>query len=165
MTKKGSSRGGLSGSAARVAEDPIGQRLQEISILTRQIERKLGEVLEVNATDLAAMEQLITHGPLTPGVLATQLGVTTAASTQITDRLERAGHVSRERHDADRRKVLVVPAVASVQRALAEMTPAFNDLEALFGQLSATERKVIERFLGQLVELYRAAVRPARSEE
>src|SRR5690242_14146939 len=99
MTKKGSSRGGLSGSAARVAEDPIGQRLQEISILTRQIERKLGEVLEVNATDLAAMEQLMTHGPLTPGVLATQLGVTTAASTQITDRLERAGHVSRERHD------------------------------------------------------------------
>jgi len=59
----------------------------------------------------------------------------------------------------------VVPAAASVQRAFAEMTPTFNNLDALFSRISASERKVIERFLGQLAELYRAAVRPARPGE
>ena len=34
--------------------DPIGQRLKTISMLTRQIGRKIGESLGVNVTDMAA---------------------------------------------------------------------------------------------------------------
>jgi DNA-binding MarR family transcriptional regulator len=162
MTKEVAPREGLSGRRGLAAEDPIGQQLQEISRLTRQIEKKLGDLLEVNLTDLMAMEHLMSRGPLTPSDLATRLGVTTAAGTLIVDRLERAGHVSRQRHESDRRKVLVVPSAASVKRAFEEITPTLQGLDALFARISASERKVIERFLGQLVDLYRVAAAPPK---
>jgi DNA-binding MarR family transcriptional regulator len=140
---------------SRVAGDLIGERLKEISILTRGIGKKIGETLGVNPTDMAALEQLLMNGPLTPGQLAARLEVTTAASTQIVDRLERAGHVTRERQAGDRRKVFVVPAHDSVGRAFQELAPMLDGLDGVIAGLGQDERQVIERFLGQVIEVYR----------
>jgi DNA-binding MarR family transcriptional regulator len=140
---------------SRIAGDPIGQRLKEISVLTREIGRKIGQTLGVNVTDMAALEQLLTNGPLTPGQLAARLEVTTAASTQIVDRLERAGHVTRERQADDRRKVSVVPAHASVTRAFEALTPMLDGLDGAIASLDQAERQVIERFLDQVIDVYR----------
>jgi len=151
---------------SRVAGDVIGERLKEISILTRGIGKKIGEALGVNPTDMAALEQLLINGPLTPGQLAARLEVTTAASTQIVDRLERAGHVTRERKSGDRRKVFVVPAHDSVGRAFQELAPMLEGLDGVIAGLGQDERQVIERFLGQVVEVYRtvAGFSPSASE-
>ncbi len=140
------------------AGDDIGDRLRLIAVLTRRIEQRLGAHLGVNLTDLSALEHLISHGPLTPSDLASRLEVTTAASTHIVDRLERAGHVSRERDTTDRRKVLVVPVEASVARATRELTPVLESLDALVAGLSEADRAVIERFLGQVIDVYVAAL-------
>ncbi|WP_278103690.1 MarR family transcriptional regulator [Microbacterium proteolyticum] len=43
----------------------------------------------------------------TPADLARHLGLSTASITALLDRLERSGHVRRERHPTDRRKILV----------------------------------------------------------
>jgi DNA-binding MarR family transcriptional regulator len=137
----------------------ISDRLRLIAVLTRRIEQRLGEHLGVNLTDLSAMEHLISDGPLTPSDLASRLEVSTAAGTQIVDRLERAGHVSRERDAADRRKVLVVPVEASVARAIQQLTPVLESLDAVVAGLSEADRAVVERFLGQVIDVYVAALK------
>lgn len=139
-----------------VSRDPIGQRLKTISVMTRQVSRKIGENLGVNVTDMAALEQLLSDGPMTPGQLAEHLKVSTAASTQIVDRLERAGHVARQRQDGDRRKICVVPLEASLDRAFEQLAPMLDGLDGVIAALSPAERQVIERFLDQVVDVYHA---------
>lgn len=139
-----------------LARDSIGLRLKTISILTRQIGRKIGESLGVNVTDMAALEQLLGEGPMTPGQLAEHLKVTTAAATQIVDRLERAGHVTRQRQADDRRKICVVPLEASIDRAFAQLAPMLDGLDRVIASLSPAEREVIEGFLGQVADVYHA---------
>jgi DNA-binding MarR family transcriptional regulator len=141
---------------SHVPSDPIGQRLKTVSMLTRQIGRKIGESLGVNVTDMAALEQLLNTGPMTPGQLAVHLKVTTAAATQIVDRLERAGHVARERRAHDRRKICVVPVQASIDRAFAQLAPMIDGLDGVIAGLAPAEREVIERFLDQVVDVYGA---------
>lgn len=147
--------------AAPLAGDRIGQLLQSLSILTRSVEQRLGAKLGVNLTDLGAMEQLVTNGPLTPGDLAARLKVTTAAGTQIVDRLERAGHIRRERQAADRRKVLVIPAPASVSLLFRELVSLLDGLDGVVARLGEQDRATIESFLGQVVDVYRRVSQPA----
>lgn len=144
-----------------VPRDPIGQRLKTISMLSRQIGRKIGESLGVNVTDMAALDHLVNNGPMTPGQLAEHLKVTTAAATQIVDRLERAGHVARERRAHDRRKICVVPIQASIDRAFAQLAPMIEGLEGVIDRLSPDERQIIERFLDQVVDVYGAIASPS----
>jgi DNA-binding MarR family transcriptional regulator len=139
---------------SHMPRDPIGQRLKTISMLTRQIGRKIGESLGVNVTDMAALEQLLNTGPMTPGQLAEHLKVTTAAATQIVDRLERAGHVARERRAHDRRKICVVPVQASIDRAFERLAPMIDGLDGVIAGLSPAERQVIESFLDKVVDVY-----------
>ncbi len=138
-----------------VSRDPIGQRLKTISVLTRQVSRKIGESLGVNVTDMAALEQLLSDGPMTPSQLAEHLKVTTAAATQIVDRLERAGHVTRQRQAGDRRKICVVPLEDSIDRAFVQLAPMLEGLDRVIGGLSPADRQVIEGFLDQVVDVYR----------
>ena len=152
--------------ASHAPRDPIGQRLKTISFLNREIGKKIGETLGVNVTDMAALEQLLNNGPLTPSQLAERLKVTTAAATQIVDRLERAGHVSRERKASDRRKIFVVPVEASVERAFEQLAPMLDGLDGVIAGLTPAERQVIEGFLDQVVDVYRniAGLSPALPE-
>jgi DNA-binding MarR family transcriptional regulator len=144
-----------------IAGDLIGQRLQMVAILTRRIEERLGVSLGVNLTDLSAMEQLIASGPLTPTELASRLKVSTAASSHVVDRLEAAGHVKRERRTDDRRKVLVVPAPASVERTLQQLAPMLNGLNTVVAELPEGDRAVVERFLGRVLDVYEASAAPS----
>jgi DNA-binding MarR family transcriptional regulator len=113
--------------------------------------------LGVNATDLAAMEHLITDGPLTSSELAGRLAVTTAASTHIVDRLENAGHVSRGRHPTDRRKMMVTPAEKSIDAAFAHMAPMLTGLERVISDLTDDERAAVEHFLARVVDVFTSA--------
>lgn len=153
------------GNTVTEAQDPtavagvIGDRLHEISRLSRAFERQVGEALLVNSTDLAAMEYLMTEGPLTPSELARRLAVTTAATTLVVDRLVALGHVERHPHPRDRRKVVVKPAAASVAQAVGELMPVIGGVGALAADLSADERRVVEGFLAGVLEVYRSALR------
>ncbi|MGA1836752.1 MarR family transcriptional regulator [Herbiconiux sp. 11R-BC] len=143
----------------RVPEaNAINLALREINALSRAFERRLGTVLTVNQTDLAAMEHLIQEGPLTPSELAARLNVTTAASTLVVDRLVALGHVERHRHEHDRRKIVVVPARASVNRAVDELMPVMFGISALVEELPESDRGTVEAFLDRVIAVYRAAV-------
>lgn len=142
----------------QIASDPVGQQLQQIAILTRAAAGQLGVALGINQTDVAALEHLITDGPLPPTELASRLSVTTAGITQVIDRLERAGHVVRERQLNDKRRVLVCPVPESVAQAYRHIAPMLNGLSAVLGALDDRDRAVIETFLGQVIEVYRTTL-------
>jgi DNA-binding MarR family transcriptional regulator len=139
----------------KIASDPVAQQLQQIAILTRKAAGHLGTALGINQTDVAALEHLITDGPLPPTELAARLAVTTAGITQVIDRLERAGHVVRERQLNDKRRVLVCPVADSVAQAYRHIAPMLNGLDAVLGALEGQDRSVVEAFLGKVIEVYR----------
>jgi DNA-binding MarR family transcriptional regulator len=142
----------------QIASDVVGQQLQQIAILTRKSASHLGAALGINQTDVAALEHLITDGPLPPTELATRLSVTTAGITLVIDRLERAGHVVRERQLNDKRRVLVCPVPESVAQACRHIAPMLNGLSAVLEALDGKDRAVVEAFLGQVIEVYRTTL-------
>jgi DNA-binding MarR family transcriptional regulator len=137
---------------------PISQQLRDVDALSRAFERRLGTVLTVNQTDLTAMEHLIQDGPLTPSELATRLKVSTAASTLVVDRLVALGHAERHPHERDRRKIVVVPARASVDRTVQELLPVILGVAAIVDDMSEEDRAVVSTFLDRVASVYRAAV-------
>jgi DNA-binding MarR family transcriptional regulator len=141
-----------------IASDPIACGLQDIAVLTREAADHLGRALGINRTDLSAMEQLMTDGPLPPTELATRLKVTTAGITQVIDRLERAGHVVRERQEEDKRRVLVKPVQASIAQTYRHIAPMLISLSAVIDALSPPERALIEQFLDQVIHVYRTTL-------
>lgn len=99
--------------------------------------------------------------PVTAGVLAEELGLTTGAITGLVDRLERAGHLSRVRDEQDRRKVLLQH--SSGGRALADefFIPVRERSEVVMDQFSPTELEVVRRYLaatGAAVAAHREAL-------
>lgn len=74
-------------------------------------DRRAREALALGRNDFAVVRYLIESERrgvvLTPGEIAHALGVSTAATTALIDRLEAAGFVRRERHPTDRRSVIV----------------------------------------------------------
>jgi DNA-binding MarR family transcriptional regulator len=73
----------------------------------------------------------------------------------VIDPLERAGHVVRERQQSDKRRVLVRPVQASVAKTYRHIAPMLAGLETVLGALSPDERVTIDRFLGQVIAVYR----------
>ena len=130
--------------------------LQQIQELSRAFEAHLAGQLTVNPTDLAAMEHLIQDGPLTPTELARRVGVTTAAMTTSIDRLTAVGHVTRSPNPADRRGVLVVPAPASVGKAMGMLLPMIMGIDRVLDSYDEEQREVIASYLREVVEVYRS---------
>ena len=138
-----------------VSVDEITWLLREMREVTTEFEERLGQQLTVNPTDLAAMEHLIQDGPLTPTELARRLGLTTAAMTTSIDRLTAVGHVTRAPNPADRRGILVVPAAASVGRAMAMLLPMIMGVDRVLDDYDEAQREVIASYLRQVVAVYR----------
>jgi len=149
MMQTGSQRGS-------VPVNEITELLRDMRDVTTEFEQRLGEQLTVNPTDLLAMEHLIQDGPLTPTELARRVGVTTAAMTTSIDRLTAVGHVTRSPNPADRRGVLVVPAPASVGKAMGMLLPMIMGIDRVLDGYDEAQREVIASYLRQVVEVYRS---------
>ena len=144
------------------SNDVRGPQVHEATRLLREFlevsdlfERSLGAELEVNATDLEAMEHLLMSGPLGPSELARRLGISTASTTTAIDRLVALGHVTREPNPRDRRGVLVVPQEASRARAMGRLMPMIMGLDAELDDFTEEEQAAITLYLRRVVDLYR----------
>lgn len=129
--------------------------LREFLEVSESFERSLGVELQVNKTDLEAMEHLLMSGPLGPSELARRLGISTASTTTAIDRLVALGHVTREPNPNDRRGVLVVPQEASRARAMARLLPMIIGVDAELDNFDSDEQEAITRYLRRVVDLYR----------
>ena len=85
-----------------------------------------------------------------PAEIARYLGVSTASTTAIIDRLERSDHVRRAPHPTDRRAIVVVPTVETdheVRRTLGAMHARM--LDAVIG-MSPEEARIVIECLGRM---------------
>ncbi|MCY0958202.1 MarR family winged helix-turn-helix transcriptional regulator [Streptomyces sp. H27-H5] len=83
----------------------------------------------------------------TAGLLGARLGLNSAGTTAVIDRLERLGHVARVRDGADRRRVLLRVEPEAVRLGRAFFGPLIDRLLAVQGTLDPTEREAVRRFL------------------
>ncbi len=140
----------------------IAEQLRQIASLSTDFHTYVGQSLSINDTDLSAMEHLMTSASLTPTDLSHRLGISTAATTVMVDRLAALGHVHREPHPRDRRKVIVVPTPASVEAAFETLAPMFSGVARVTAQLPDGDREVVAQFLAQIIAVYINAMPAAR---
>lgn len=132
--------------------------MREVQTLSDEFELALGRELTVNPTDLQAMQHLIMRGPMSPTELARALGVSAAAVTTVIDRLTTLGHAARQPNPGDRRSVMVVPAEASVHRAIGALLPMITGIDRVIHEFTDDERRVIVAYLRRVVEVYRGSM-------
>ena len=99
--------------------------------------------------------------PIGPAELGQRLGIRSASATALVDRLEHSGHVRRQPHPDDRRRVTLVPCEQSAGRTMAAMAPMLAGIEAAAARLTDTEREVVTRFLTEAAEAMRGYARGA----
>ena len=94
--------------------------------------------------------------PLTAGGLGAELDLSSGAVTALVDRLERAGHVTRARDAADRRKVLLHYSPAGRELAESFFEPLNARTAPLVGTYSQAELGMITRFLHEMSDAFAA---------
>jgi len=122
-----------------------------IGLLVANLEA--AEAVGLNPSDLGCLCLLLLHGPIPAGRIAELTGLTTGAITGVIDRLERAGFASRVIDPSDRRKVIVKPDEAKVER---ELLPRFAQLDsatrpAFYKGYDDEELAAIRDFLSRLL--------------
>lgn len=136
--------------------------MQQIAIRQQRFEQHLAAELNVDRAGLEAMDHLMTTGPATPTELARLLGISTAAMTLVLNRLESAGHLRRDPHPSDRRKLIITASDETSHRAYGHVAPLIQGVESLIDSLKESERVVVEKFLDGLLTAY-DEVTPERS--
>jgi len=135
----------------------IGELMNALGEL-RAAERRLSEAaqryMRLNETDMRALHFLIVMGYrgelVTPGQLAQHLGISTASTTKLLDRLERGAHIVRAPHPTDRR-ALTVSITPETHRAARESVGRQQARRFhAAARLDAAEREIVIRFLREM---------------
>ena len=144
-----------SGASGRPTHAPETVALRDLATAGSAASAALARRMTMHPTDLAAMSHIAyAVEQLGPGELSSLLGITPAATTDLVDRLEAAGHVMRERNPHDKRRVRLVPtetAKAEVRRQLADLLDRLDQVSEAF---TPTERAAIQRYLEAATTAY-----------
>src|SRR5205807_294940 len=112
-------------------------------------------------TDLRCLD-LLFDGPVTAGELAAGIGLSTAATTSLIDRLESRQLVQRVRDASDRRKVLVEMTDQARRVAGEFYGPLAAEGAALLARYEPSELQLLHEFLvasKELTDRHRARLR------
>ena len=125
----------------------------------------------LNATDLqaliAVMDAELVGEPLTPGRLGEQLDLSSGSVTALIDRLERAGHIRRDRDTTDRRRILLHYADRGAALAGDFFRPLGERTDEVMAGFRDDELEVVYRFMtamGTSIREHRDAIRSVRVE-
>ena len=120
----------------------------------------------LHPTDLRALIHLLDAQRAgivaTPGWLGQRLGLNSPAVTALLDRLQRLGHVRRERDPADRRRVRLVVEPAALDLGGSFFGPLIDAMVDAMAEFQRAELDTVQRFLTAMVRLVAAgrATRP-----
>ena len=107
-------------------------------------------------TDLQALVTITSaeghEQAVTPGQLRNHLGLSSAGTSYVIDRLEDAGHIKRTRgNSVDGRLVHLVPTEHGIATAMAFFGPLSNVAEDRMNQLTVSELTAVAQFLEAIV--------------
>lgn len=126
----------------------------------RDAEQRLSEAslryMKLNQTDMRALHFLIACANqeviATPGAIAAHLGISTASTTKLLDRLERGGHIVRSAHPSDRRALAISITPTTHHAAMETVGRQQAKRFHAAARLSPEERDVVVRFLMDMTE-------------
>lgn len=151
-------RGSTGGGPSESVTSSVGIRdlLRDLTVCQQDFERRLADHLGVDAAGLSVMNHLGSAGSATPTEIAHLLDASTAATTLVLNRLEKAGHLTRSPHPTDRRKVVVTPNPATLRAAYEMLNPIIDGVDGITARLAPGERAAVETFLDDMIALYRS---------
>jgi DNA-binding MarR family transcriptional regulator len=129
--------------------------LRRLMTASAQTGPALARRLGLSETETGAVEHLM-DTPMGPVELSRRLGLTSAAGTLLVRRLEETGHVVREPHTTDHRRVVVRPTPRSEQLVLGAVLPLVADLEAAAADLDEDQRRTVEGYLERVSDIITA---------
>lgn len=145
-------------------ESLISADLRELTAESERIGHLFAAVHNVRSTDFRALLHIMvaeTAGqPISPGELGQRMGLSGAGITYLVDRLIESGHVRREAHPSDRRKLTLRYAQLGLETARAFFTPLQQHTHRALEELPDDDLDAAHRVFGVLV----AAMRRFRSE-
>jgi len=122
----------------------------------QEMRREAGDRMSLSSNELRAVRFVLDRGrsgePATPGGLAAYLGVTTASTTVILDRLVAAGHLRRVPNPADRRSKTLVATEHARQEAHAHLAATHARMRAAAAAVPEEARPAVVDFLRALTE-------------
>lgn len=132
----------------------IGQLMEALAGL-REAEQQLSEAsqryMALGQTDMKALHFLIvahnTQTIATPGAIAAHLGISTASTTKLLDRLEAAGHIIRAPHPHDRRALAISITEKTYETAVETVGRQQAKRFHAAARLTHQERDIVMRFL------------------
>ncbi len=125
---------------------------REFSARVLLFHEAVGDSVGLNATDVKVL-RLLGDASMTAGQLAEHIGLTGAAVTAVVDRLEAAGYATRERDEADRRRV-TIRAVPAKTRRIDRLYDAYGaEMAKILAGYDAREFALIEDFLTKTTRL------------
>lgn len=135
----------------------IGELMASLGRL-RDAEQRLTEAslkyMKLNRTDMRALHFLIAcrHRGVqaTPGEISQHLGISSASTTKLLDRLEKGGHITRTPHPTDRRALLIAVTPETHEAAMNTVGRQQARRFHAAARLTAAERESVIRFLDDM---------------
>ena len=138
--------------------EDVSYRPEELTAAVRRLDMALSrwhaEVahrLGVDEAELLALARLAMDESQGPADLARSLHMTSGAMTAVLDRLAAHGHLVREPHPTDRRRVMLHLTEGAHEAARREVRPMTETITELGRRLSPAERAAVGRYLDELV--------------
>lgn len=114
--------------------------------------------MDMNASDLAAVRMLVVREQrgewVSPHDIAEHLGISSASTTKLLDRLTESGHVQRQPHPHDRRARIVVLTDAARQEFQRHFAKRMERMRAGMASFSDDELRAITAFLARMEEAF-----------
>ena len=146
----------------------IGLAVRDLLRVAPAVHSRLAERLSIGPTDLSALD-ITTSGEEPLGVveLSRRLGIRSASTTVLVDRLVASGHLERFPHPSDRRRTSLAATEAAHRQVRAALAPLIDDIAALTGKLDTRSAAVVLDFLHGVTQTLEdfvadSADRPAR---
>ena len=153
--------------ASESTED-VRTALARVRAAEAEMHQRIRATTSLGENELRILQLLLTRRrdgfDVKPSEISRHLGISSASTTALIDRLERQGSVERRTHPTDRRSILIAPTDRAVDE-VADVVDAFADRVArAIDALSVAERAVVIGFLDAVTE---AAddIAPARRRE
>lgn len=153
-------KGGAPESSSRSElESMLSADLRTLTAESDRISRLFAALHHVSNNDFDALLHVMvaeqTDSPLTLRELRDRLGMTAAAVTYLVDRMVEAGHIRREPHPADRRKVFLRYSDGGLEVARTFFAPLGMRTHQALEAFTDEDLAVARRVLGALTEAMR----------
>ncbi|MDH3009297.1 MULTISPECIES: MarR family winged helix-turn-helix transcriptional regulator [Gordonia] len=139
-----------------MAYDDLVHRLRSLTVELELLGSEFAARNVLHATDVRALIALLDRSRAeevaTPGWLAGHLGLNSASTTALIDRLEGRGLVSRARDESDRRRVTLHVTEQAREMGWAFFGPLIDRVRAVADGFSAADLDTVRSFLDQVTD-------------